>query len=475
MSDPLPRTDPLSADAGALDIARAIADGAVSAVEVMDAALTRVDRHDTALNAVTDLTEARAKAAARAVDAMKASGEALPPLAGVPYAVKNLYDVAGLTTLAGSKIERDKPKATRDAALVEKLDDAGGVLIGALNMDEYAYGFTTENSHYGPARNPHDTTRIAGGSSGGSSAAVAGGLVPVTLGTDTNGSIRVPASVTGLYGLKPTYGRLSRRGAFLFVASFDHVGPFARAVGDLAAVYDALQGPDPEDPHQQKRPVEPVSDALDSGIEDLTIAKATGFFAQGGNPEAYGAVASAVSALGVERTVELPEAARARAAAFLISCCEGGNLHFPNLLTRADDFDPAVRDRLIAGAITPVTWYAQAQRFRRWYRKQVAAVFHEADVIITPATPCPATPIGQPTAMIGGTEQVVRPNLGIYTQPISFIGLPVIVAPIVQREGALPIGVQLIAAPWNEQALFRVARRLEELGVAAAPVAKAFR
>ena len=156
--------------------------------------------------------------------------------------------MAGVTTLAGSIIERDKPPASRDATLVERLGAAGAVLVGALNMDEYAYGFTTENSHYGPTRNPHDPTRVAGGSSGGSAAAVAAGLVPLSLGSDTNGSIRVPAALCGVYGLKPTFGRLSRQGVYPFVHSLDHTGPFARTVRDLAAAYDVLQGPDPLDP-----------------------------------------------------------------------------------------------------------------------------------------------------------------------------------------------------------------------------------
>jgi len=157
------------------------------------------------------------------------AGAALPPLAGVPYAVKNLFDVQGLTTLAGSRINRDRPPAKQDAVLVARMRAAGAVLLGALNMDEYAYGFTTENTHYGPTRNPHDPSRTAGGSSGGSAAAVAAGLVPIALGSDTNGSIRVPSSLCGIFGLKPTYGRLSRSGTYPFVASLDHLGPFARS------------------------------------------------------------------------------------------------------------------------------------------------------------------------------------------------------------------------------------------------------
>ena len=183
------------------------------------------------------------------------------PLAGVPFAVKNLFDVKGLSTRAGSKINRDLAPSPRDATLIERMEAAGAVLVGALNMGEYAYDFTGENVHDGPSRNPHDPTRMTGGSSGGSGSAVGGGLVPIALGSDTNGSIRVPSSFCGIFGLKPTYGRLSRARSFPFVASFDHLGPFARSVGDLALAYDAMQGPDADDAACTTRPVEPVDAA----------------------------------------------------------------------------------------------------------------------------------------------------------------------------------------------------------------------
>ena len=232
--------------ASAAEIAQAVADGKTTAVEVVQAALARIAERDKALNAFTAVTRERALAKARAIDADRAAGRALGPLAGVPFAVKNLFDVAGLATLAGSKINRDRAPATADATLIRRLEAAGAVLVGALNMGEYAYDFTGENVHYGPSRNPHDTSRMTGGSSGGSGGAVAGGLVPIALGSDTNGSIRVPSSFCGLFGLKPTYGRLSRAGTFPFVASLDHLGPLARSARDLALAYDAMQGHDPE-------------------------------------------------------------------------------------------------------------------------------------------------------------------------------------------------------------------------------------
>ena len=231
----------------AQEIAEAVAGGKLIALAATEAALARIAKHDAVLNSFTDVTADRARAKARAVDVAIAVGQKVGPLAGVPFAVKNLFDVKGLPTRAGSKINRDLPPSSRDATLIERMEAAGAVLVGALNMGEYAYDFTGENIHDGPSRNPHDPTRMSGGSSGGSGSSVGGGLVPLALGSDTNGSIRVPSSFCGIFGLKPTYGRLSRARSFPFVASFDHLGPFARSVGDLALAYDAMQGPDADD------------------------------------------------------------------------------------------------------------------------------------------------------------------------------------------------------------------------------------
>ena len=297
------------------------------------------------------------------------------PLAGVPFAVKNLFDVQGLPTRAGSKINRDLKPSPRDATLVERMEAAGAVLVGALNMGEYAYDFTGENVHDGPSRNPHDATRMTGGSSGGSGGAVGGGLVPLALGSDTNGSIRVPSSFCGIFGLKPTYGRLSRARSFPFVASFDHLGPFARNVGDLALAYDAMQGPDADDAACTTRPAEPVSALLAQDIGGLRIAIAGGYFQKNVFPEADEAVARVAKALGATRTIEIPEAARARAAAYVITTTEGASLHLDRLRKRPNDFDPAVRDRLLAGAMIPAPLVDRAQKFRRWYRAQVLEIF----------------------------------------------------------------------------------------------------
>jgi AtzE family amidohydrolase len=454
-------------DLSAADIAKAVAGGKLSALDATEAALARITQHDGVLNAFTDVTADRARAKARAIDADIAAGKEVGPLAGVPFAVKNLFDVAGLPTRAGSKINRDLPPARRDATLVERMEAAGAVLVGALNMGEYAYDFTGENIHDGPSRNPHDTTRMSGGSSGGSGSAVGGALVPIALGSDTNGSIRVPSSFCGIFGLKPTYGRLSRARSFPFVASFDHLGPFARSVTDLALAYDAMQGPDADDAACTTRGLEPTTPLIANPVSDLRIALAGGYFQKNVFPEAVEAVSRVAKALGATRVVEIPEAVRARAAAYVISTTEGASLHLDRLRKRPNDFDPAVRDRLIAGAMVPAPLVDRAQKFRRWYRAQFSEIFKSVDVLLAPATPCTAPKLGQVNFNLDGVELPVRANIGIHTQPISFIGLPVVAVPVPLEP--LPIGVQIIAAPWREDIALRVAYALETMGIVAAP------
>jgi AtzE family amidohydrolase len=344
------------------------------------------------------------------------------------------------------------------------LKHAGAILVGALNMDEYAYGFVTENAHYGATHNPHDLQRVAGGSSGGSAAAVAAGLLPLTLGSDTNGSIRVPAAFCGIFGLKPTYGRLSRAGVALFSSSFDHVGPFATSVRDIATAFDILQGEDDRDPVCTKRPPELCLPQLHQDISGIKIAIADDYFMKGAAPEALAAVEEVARALDVNEYITIPEAHRARAAAFVITASEGANLHLEKLRSRPQDFDYATRDRFLAGALIPSQWYLQAQRFRKWYRDRVREIFKNVDIIIAPTTPIPAPLIGQQTMILDGEEILVRPHLGLFTQPLSFIGLPVLSVPI-QRPNTLPLGVQLIAAPYNEALILKVAEVLEAKGI----------
>lgn len=444
-------------------IREGLAQGHFSAAELARQTLAAIERSNPAVNAFTHVSQERMLQEAARVDQLRAQGQPLPPLAGVPYAVKNLFDIDGVTTLAGAALFSQQPPAAKDAFAVSQLRRAGALLGGALNMDAYAYGFTTENSHYGATHNPHDLTRVAGGSSGGSAAAVAAGMVNFTLGTDTNGSIRVPASLCGVLGLKPTFGRLSRSGSVPFVASLDHIGPLARSAEDLAQVYDALQGADETDRFQSPRPVEPAATRL-AAETPLRCAVLTGYFDTWCDEDARTAVAQVAKALGAQETLTLPEAELARQAAFLLTAAEGGNHYLPQLRTEPHRFEPNSRERLLAGAMTPSAWYTQAQRFRGWFRDQTLGLFDNVDLLLAPATPCCATEIGAATMRINHTDLPVKASMGMLAQPISFLGLPVVTVPVMTAKG-LPIGVQLIGAPWREATCLQAAKRLENLGV----------
>lgn len=452
-------------------IAQAVAAGETTAVEVAEAALTRIAETDPLINAYTDVTADRALSDARAVDAARAAGKAPGPLAGVPFAVKNLFDVTGLPTRAGSRINRERAPAAQDAELIRRLNAAGAVLLGALNMGEYAYDFTGENAHDGVCRNPHDPDRMSGGSSSGSGAATAAGLAPISLGSDTNGSLRVPASLCGVFSLKPTYGRLTRTGTFPFVDSLDHLGPFARTAGDLALAYDAMQGPDPRDHACAARASDPVAAALTAHPGHLRIGVLGGWIEENSGEDALRRVARAADALSASGCrisgVSLDAARIGRAAAYLVTNSESAAFHMDRLRNRAKDFDPDTRDRFLAGALIPAAWVARAQRVRRWWLEQALDAFQSVDLLLAPATPFSAPLIGQKTVEIGGRVLPLRPNLGLLAQPFSCIGLPVATAPVFAPAEA-PIGVQLIAPPWREDLCIWAAAALERADVARA-------
>lgn len=456
----------MAATANARALTAALTRGETTATAVIEATLAAIEQRDRALNCFTTVTADRALARAALVDAARQAGQPLGPLAGVPFAVKNLFDIAGVVTRAGSKLNRANPPAAQDATAIARLEAAGAILVGALNMDEYAYGFVTVNHHDGATPNPHDPRRVAGGSSGGSAAAVAAGLVPLTLGSDTNGSIRVPAGLCGVYGFKPTYGRLSRAGAYLFSSSLDHIGPLARSVWDIAASFDAMQGADAGDPVCTRRSPQPTLSLLSDPLPPLRVGILDDHFARGMTPEVATALDQVAQALGASHSVTLPEADRARAAAYLITACEGSQLHLERLRQHPLDFDPATRDRFLAGALMPGAWYVQAQRLRRWFRDQVQRVWDTVDIVLAPTTPCPAPFLDQETITIDGEAVLVRPHLGLYTQPLSFIGLPVLSVPVASA-APLPVGVQIIAAPYQEGRILQVAAALEAQGIVA--------
>jgi AtzE family amidohydrolase len=455
----------------AAEIALQIGSGVRSAASVLAATQSLIQARNPALNCFTATTFERAQREAAAIDELRSKGRPLPPLAGVPYAVKNLFDVEGMTTLAGAKINAANAPAIADATIVARMSRAGAVLLGALNMEELAYGFLTENHHYGTTRNPRDPERGAGGSSGGSAAAVGAGMLPITLGSDTSGSIRVPASLCGVFGLKPTYGRLSRGGTYPFVNSLDHVGPFANDVLGLALAYDAMQGPDPRDPACAQRAIEPTVAAL-ALTGGIRIGILGGWFNEWADPAAWRAVQSAAAALGATQWTELKSAEVARAAAYVITAAEGGALHRPRLRTQYEEFGSSSRARLAAGSLIPASWVVQAQRVRRHAYREALDLFGRFDLLIAAAAPAVAPRIGQETLLINGRSIPTKAGLGVLTQPISCIGLPVCTVPVWPGEGdtaaerALPVGVQLIGAPWREDLCLAAARTLEQAGIA---------
>lgn len=433
---------------GLAKIAADVRSGRVTARALAQDALARLAANSD-LNAATRILKNRALQEADAVDAAVEAGVDPGPLAGVPYGVKDLFDVAGLSTTAGAGMREDVAPAAMDALAIQRLKAAGAVLVATLNMDEYAYGFATINALYGTTRNPHDRARLAGGSSGGSAAAVAGGLLPLTLGSDTNGSIRVPASLTGIFGLKPTHGALPMGGVFPFVDSFDDIGPFAASAADLKLAWTALGG---------------------KGLAALPgprIARLGGWFRDNTDPELLSGIDTIADALGGAAIVELPEVAQARSAAFLMTACEGGAFHLPTLREDAMGYDPATRDRLLAGALLPKSVYGRAQAFRSWFAARAADVFTQYDILLAPAAPCPAPLIANPTMTVDGQTVPARANLGLMTQPLSFIGLPVIAAPL-PRPAQLPLGIQIVGAPGSEATLFAFAQRLERMGLVGA-------
>ena len=443
----------MTIDFNVATIAGQVRSGSLSAVAVAQEALRRI-KVSAGLLAVTRCLADRALHEATAVDAKIARGEDPGPLAGVPYAVKDLFDVAGLPTTAGAARLEFADPAPADAVAIAWLQAAGAVLVATLNMDEFAYGFVTDNARWGITRNPHDRACFAGGSSGGSAAAVAGGLVSFALGSDTNGSIRIPAGLCGVFGIKPTHGALPMTGVYPFVDTFDDIGFFTRTARDLALI-DAV-----------------VRDYAAPVTGAAKVAVLGGWFAQNLTAEMRDALAELTDALAPLPVVDVAGVAQARSAAFLITAYEGGTLHAPALRQDALSYDPATRDRLIAGAALPAALYAEALAMRDGFAVQFQALFGRFDVLIAPVAMGPAPRIDHPVVIIDGEEKSARANLGLLTQPISFLGLPVVTVPLVVP--GMPLGVQLIGAKGSDPRLMAYAADLERKGIVRCALAEAF-
>lgn len=443
----------MTIDFNAATIAGHVRSGSLSAVAVAQEALRRINASDSLL-AVTRCLADRALHEAATVDAKIARGEDPGALAGVPYAVKDLFDVAGLPTTAGAARLEFADPAPADAVAIARLQAAGAVLVATLNMDEFAYGFVTDNARWGITRNPHDRACFAGGSSGGSAAAVAGGLVSFALGSDTNGSIRIPAGLCGVFGIKPTHGALPMTGVYPFVDTFDDIGFFTRTARDLALI-DAVV----------RDHAAPVTGAAKAAVLG-------GWFAQNLTAEMRDALAELTDALAPLPVVDVAGVAQARSAAFLITAYEGGTLHAPALRQDALSYDPATRDRLIAGAALPAALHAEALAVRDRFAVQFQALFDRFDVLIAPVAMGSAPRIDHPVVIIDGEEKPARANLGLLTQPISFLGLPVVTVPLAVP--GMPLGVQLIGAKGSDHRLMAYAADLERKGIVRCILAEAF-
>jgi aspartyl-tRNA(Asn)/glutamyl-tRNA(Gln) amidotransferase subunit A len=429
--------------------------GRLSARAVCESALAHIERLGRDRSGFTHVLRSRALLRAEAVDKIVEAGLDPGPLAGVPFGAADLFDVSGQVTTAGSQIRVGGPFAHGDAKAIALLEAAGAVLVGTQNMDEFGYGFATVNAHYGTTRNPHDPDRIAGGAAGGSAAAVAAGCVPVSLAFDTNGSLRVPAALCGVMGLKPTYDDLPREGCLPFVHSLDVVGPLARDLDDLVLVRDVLRHNAPE--------------RVDPPRGELRFGRMLGWFDRNVTDEMRAALAPLWrDEVRVGR--ELQYAELARAAASVIIAGEGANFHRARLEQDAMAFDPATRDRLLAGLLLPADDYLRAQRFRHWIVARSRAQFELSDVLFSPAVPGRAPTIADPMMVFDGQPVRARSHLGIYTQPISLMGLPALVLPLA-HDGPLPLGIQLVAAPGAETTLFAAARRLIAKGLVVVPSA----
>jgi aspartyl-tRNA(Asn)/glutamyl-tRNA(Gln) amidotransferase subunit A len=454
--------------ASAGELARLIAGKQVSPVEVVKAHLERITSLDGSLRCFITLTAEAAMAAAREAESAVTAGRPIGPLHGVPLGLKDLYDTAGVRTTGGSKILADRVPAA-DATVVRRLREAGMIVLGKLNMVEFAYGPEGRNAHYGHARNPWDavTHRMAGGSSSGSGVAVAAGLAPVALGSDTGGSIRIPCSLCGLAGIKPTYGRVSRAGVLPLSWSMDHVGPMTRTVADSALVLGAMAGYDPADPTSSVLPVPDYAAALTGDVRGLRVGLLRAFFLESATPEVRTAVEAAARALekagAVVDEVALPGVGHVAAGALAVVATEAMTYHAEWLRTRAADYDPDVSSRLMVGAFVTGVHYVRGQQARALIRREVDEALARHDVLLAPATPVTAPRIDERDTTLGDGPSDIRSALIRLTRPFNFSGHPTCSVPCGFSGGGLPIGMQIVGRPFDEATVLRVGDAYQRL------------
>jgi len=444
---------------------RSIRLGETSSAELTDACLDRIAERDPDLGAFITITADEARAAAAAADRELASGHDRGALHGIPVALKDLFDQAGVPTTAGSRLYKDD-HASRDAAVTTRLRSAGAVFVGKTNLHEWAFGVTTDNPHFGPARNPFAPERIPGGSSGGSAVALATGMCFASVGSDTGGSIRIPASLCGIVGLKPTRGRVSLRGAVPLSWTLDHAGPMARTVRDAAITLAAIAGFDPEDPGSVDEPVEDYLAGIEGGVSGLRIGLAGSYFFDQADPLVAASVRAAVALLGAAgasvTAVTLPRTDELRLTQRTILGSDAAAFHRERLAKHRDGFGADVAARIDAGLTVTGSDYAAARRTRDLLIRAFDGLFDTVDLLALPATPTVA-PLRE-----GADAVAAAARLTGLTSPFNLTGLPAISIPCGHDTDGLPIGLQLVSRRWGEALLLRAANAYERLSAEAA-------
>ncbi len=442
-----------------------IANGELSPVDLVQAHLDRISDTDTRLNSFITLLEERSLEAARQAEKDIQESGSMGPLHGVPIALKDLYYTKGVRTTIGSKIMADFVP-DYDAAVVERFSDAGAVLLGKLQMHEFAFGPTSENPHYGPAHNPWNPERVTGGSSGGSGSSVAAGQAMATLGSDTGGSVRIPSALCGIVGLKPTYGLVSRYGVYPLCWSLDTVGPMTRSVRDAALVMNAISGPDTRDPSSSERATEDFASRLGRPIDGLRIGIPKEHYFDLVDAEVADAVMAAARLLeglgAVVEEVSIPMLDNVAAISNTIMLSEAAEVHLEHLRDQGDQLDPAVRDRMEPGVTIPAVQYVRAQRARAAYCKQVDEAMATVDVLLAPTCPIGAPKIGEPTVTVAGRTEPKGPTLSRLTRPWNLYGGPAVSVPCGLTSEGLPIGLQLAGRPFEDALLLQVADAYEQ-------------
>ena len=447
------------------DLGRLYRSGAASPVEVVRETLRRIERLDPGINSFVTVTAGPAMEQARRAEKEIGAGRWRGPLHGVPYAAKDILDTRGIRTTIGSKSMAGNVPG-QDAAVIERLGRAGAVLIGKAGLHEWAYGITSTNQHFGPVGNPWNRNRIPGGSSGGSAAAVAAGLCPFSIGSDTGGSIRIPAALCGIAGLKPTFGRISREGAFPLGHTLDTLGPFGTSVRDTALSYAAMAGHDPRDPVSSDEPVSSPELGADLRLDGTSIGIPDRFFFDGLVEEVETAVRGALRVLedlGAEvKQVAMPDFEHANSLHRLILLAEATSVHRARLEERRQDFGDDVRALLDQGRFVLATDYLDAQRARRGFCEAFDAVFETVDALVAPSIPIPTARIGELTISVGGEPENVRLATTRNIRAINLTGLPVLAVPCGFHGDGMPIGLQIVGPKYREDRILRIGHAYEQ-------------